>query len=754
MPVPDCREDLFPSSPTAFIAGDGGALAGEFAAVLRAAGWTVSHDKVADRADLVAWFGPADGAAAATALTDALLLARTAKPALERAAAAGGRAAFLAITRLDGSFGLSGIAGDAAALGGVGGLVKTLAMEAPGLFCRQIDLAAGLSGESGAKLLIAELHDARNELRQSGYPAPGRRQTIGFGDTPDVSLGGPGHVTAPAADDLFVITGGARGVTAACAVAFAARFHCQLLLLGRTEPAEEPDWALGVPADALMATIARQRKADGLSVSPRTVQAVRADLLAGREIRETLSAAGAHSTSVRYLAVDVTDATAMAAALAPYRDRITGVVHGAGVLADQAVEALSADAIARVFAPKLGGWQALLAAVDPARLRHAVLFGSVAGVFGNLGQATYAVANEALNRLGCALHRRNPATAVTTINWGAWAGGMVGPELERLFRERGVPLIPLAEGAHLFAEQFTEPRSRDLVCVIAPAAPLSGPPAPANQEFPVRVRRAIDAIATTSAMADHAIGDRAVLPATAALGAILNVVTRTGYLEPRTVHGFTVHKGVVFDDTVKALSFTMTEPGTDGRVPVLVTDEAGRPRYRATVAAHGAVAAQIPDLPALDGGQDLADRYADGTLFHGPSLRGVRALLTDGPRMVLRAQLPAANFAVGAYGSDRYHPLQADVLLQAVELYIRHHIGQPCLPSAIGAAELYAALPDDQPFYVVVTDLGGSSPQHRCTVGAYNTDGHPLLRFLDVDVVCAPALAEKFAESARRHAHV
>ena len=46
---------------------------------------------------------------------------------------------------------------------------------------------------------------------------------------------------------LFVVSGGARGVTARCVVALAARYGCRFLLLGRSPlPGIEPDWALGV----------------------------------------------------------------------------------------------------------------------------------------------------------------------------------------------------------------------------------------------------------------------------------------------------------------------------------------------------------------------------------------------------------------------------------------------------------------------------------------------------------------------------
>src|SRR5690606_26181093 len=121
----------------------------------------------------------------------------------------------------------------------------------------------------------------------------------------------------------------------------------------------------------------------------------------------------------------VTDPDALRAALATYRDRITGLVHGAGVLADQLIVDKRPEDIDRVLGTKLTGLANLLATLDTDRLRHVVLFSSVAGFFGNRGQSDYAMANEALNRIASRLRGARPEARITSINWGAWAGGMV-----------------------------------------------------------------------------------------------------------------------------------------------------------------------------------------------------------------------------------------------------------------------------------------------------------------------------------------
>ena len=79
-------------------------------------------------------------------------------------------------------------------------------------------------------------------------------------------------------------------------------------------------------------------------------------------------------------------------------------------------------------------------------MRAVVFFSSVAGAFGNRGQADYAAANDALDALARGL---NEATAarVLSIGWGPWGGGgMVTPELQKQYQQRGVGIIDPEDG--------------------------------------------------------------------------------------------------------------------------------------------------------------------------------------------------------------------------------------------------------------------------------------------------------------------
>ncbi|MER5388151.1 SDR family NAD(P)-dependent oxidoreductase [Saccharopolyspora sp. NPDC002686] len=471
--MPEPAGSPYRDRPTAVIAGSTSAFADALASRLRGAGWVV-QDGSAPREDLDLVLWVADEAApdwdsAAGALRDALLLAGDVQPGLERTAA-DARAAFVAVTRLDGILGYSGVDLESAVTGGLPGLVKTLAAEAPAVFCRAIDLHPDLAAQRCVELVLADLSDVDRGLHQVGYDAEGVRRTVVRGSEPgaDPELPACAPIAPPGPDDLLVVSGGGRGVTAECAIGLARRFGTGLLLLGRTPlDADEPTWASGVPESQLKAAIAARLREDGGKPTPRDVQPVYQKLVAQREIRRTLSAVREAGAFVEYLTVDVADSDAVSAALAEHRDRITGVVHGAGALSDRLLVDKTAADVDAVFAPKLSGLRSLLRAVDQDRIRHVLLFSSVAGFFGNRGQSDYAMANESLNRLACTLSRDLPAANVASLNWGPWAGGMVTPELARMFRERGLEPIPVDTGVQIVVDHFAADQPEAVVSVVA-----------------------------------------------------------------------------------------------------------------------------------------------------------------------------------------------------------------------------------------------------------------------------------------------
>jgi hypothetical protein len=82
---------------------------------------------------------------------------------------------FVAVTRLDGKLGLDSspkTSGIVAA--GVHGLIKTLRLEWPSVFCRALDLHPRLDAAFAAERIIEELHDPDQTIGEVGHCPDGR----------------------------------------------------------------------------------------------------------------------------------------------------------------------------------------------------------------------------------------------------------------------------------------------------------------------------------------------------------------------------------------------------------------------------------------------------------------------------------------------------------------------------------------------------------------------------------------------------
>ncbi|MGQ4615283.1 SDR family NAD(P)-dependent oxidoreductase [Nocardia sp. R7R-8] len=733
------------------LTGDPGAGSDAIAAALTALGWTVRQAHSADELDdepidvcLALLGGAADWASAQHRLTDGILLAGRAVPLLRGGS---GRTAFVTVTRLDGALGFLGSAQpEHALLGGIGGVVKTLAAEQPELFCRALDVDPACSAGQLADLVTAELFDSARDTLEVGIDAAWQRRTpVPSGHAPartvlPVRTGTEQDPTVLTAEDVLLVTGGARGVTATCVLALAARSEARFVLLGRSEPAAEPDWAAGVLDPDLKAAAVGALAGSG--AKPRDIERAVSGVRATREIRETLAALGSRA---EYLAVDATDEQAVAAALAPWRDAITGVVHGAGVLADSMITDKTAESVARVLDPKIAGLASVLRAVG--ELRHLVLFTSVAGLFGNAGQADYAAANEALSRFALSWRAHQPNCHVTAIDWGAWDGGMVTPGLREHFRTRGVELLDPQVGAAAFTEQFTEARAADTVVLIGPAKSLSDPTAVAA---PVRGRRTISGITADPIIAAHRIGEHIVLPATFGLGAMINFAERG--LPGRTVVGvedFQVLKGIVFDRPLDELELEIVPEEGVATVRATVRGE-NAVHFRATLLLAEATG-RPPHKPVPSGSVGEATIYRDAVQFHAPALQGlrrVRAVSDDA--IVFDCELPAATVAGGAYAGRLHDPVLADLILQGPPVLGHRLLGSACLPLGAGRIDYFQPLPAGEPFVLTVDNPRAGRLDARIDATATTADGTVLQRFSDVTVVTTPDLTEKFQTSVRR----
>ncbi|MEJ8651587.1 SDR family NAD(P)-dependent oxidoreductase [Streptomyces sp. MS1.AVA.3] len=382
-----------------------------------------------------------------------------------RAALTGGARWLLLATAAGGTFGHDATeeAPDPLPGAGLRGFARTAALEYPEALIRAVDIdpkdrperiAAHLLAElcaPGEPVVVGRTNGTRTTLRTVPTPLPRDRTATG---RPPLGAG-----------SVVLLTGGARGITARTAHGLARAHGCHIELLGRTpleETPEAPALAHAHDRIALRAALIAQ----GLR-RPAEIEAAATRVLARREITGTLTALEPLAASVRYHAADVTDAAAVRAVTQDIRDRhgrLDGIVHGAGTLEDKLLRDKDPASFARVFAGKVDGARHLLSAAGD-DTGFLALFGSVAGVFGNRGQADYAAANDALDTLARAWSART-ACRVLAVDWGPWAadaGGMVTPELERAYARRGIPLLDPDAAVAAFLDELAHGTSAQVV---------------------------------------------------------------------------------------------------------------------------------------------------------------------------------------------------------------------------------------------------------------------------------------------------
>jgi polyketide synthase PksN len=165
------------------------------------------------------------------------------------------------------------------------------------------------------------------------------------------------------------------------------------------------------------------------------------------------------SEKVTYLQCDVgvfADVERCVAEIRRQEGRIQGVLHAAGVIEDDFIIKKSCASFARVLAPKSLGTVNLDLATAQDSLDCFILFSSVTGALGNLGQCDYGFGNAFedyfslyRNHLVARGERRGRALSV---NWPYWRqGGMELTEKEEEILQRNFGIVPLETEAGIEA---------------------------------------------------------------------------------------------------------------------------------------------------------------------------------------------------------------------------------------------------------------------------------------------------------------
>ena len=668
------------------------------------AGWRGTEDRQIGGLIMLGAAGEGDcaqwNAATEADLKDAFKRVKLLASNLKSAAEAGG-ALLATVARLDGAFGLRG--GSFEALqGGYSGLAKTAAHELAGVTCRALDVAREWRDVEAVADTIAD------ELAADG-PIE-----VGFSEERRIGL----ELTDAALEvgdlplddgDVVIVSGGARGVTAATVLALAQRKRLVLVLLGRSlEPEPEPDWLAGCEDEATIKRVLLANAFNGTRPKPKELEAEFRRRMANREVTRNLERLRETGATVIYRSVDVRDAAAITDVVDAVRDQhgpVRGIIHAAGVLADHLIEDKTPEQFDAVFDTKVHGLRALLEATGADELKCLVLFSSVSGRFGRIGQVDYAMANEVLNKVAQFEAQRRPGCRVVSLNWGPWDGGMVTAGLKQEFARLGIDLIPLRVGAEHLVNELCATGGSAVEVVVGGSFPDAAPSEPSkdrsqpavsrNGDMPVAFERVLD-LETHPFLRSHVIDGKPVLPM-----AVMLEWLGHGALHDNPglmLHGlddFRVLKGVILDGGPKTLRVHTSRAKRDGATFVVETELRSTHDGRDITHARGK-ALLIEELPAAPTVEDLAglreQSYEPGVagaygdvLFHGAHLQAIENVLGISERGIVadaRSAPPPSEWMDAPLRSGWLgDPLVLDVGLQLGILWSRERLGAVSLPS-------------------------------------------------------------------------
>ena len=627
------------------------------------------------------------------------------------------RAGFLAVTRMDGKLG-QGKRGIVSVVGGgITGLVKCLNLEWSPVFCRTIDIQPELSVEICKNQIVRELHDSNTELIEVAFSEEGRKTTsvkkVKVFENQEIK-------TTVSTDSVFLVSGGARGVTATCVVEMAKTFQCKFILLGRSSfDFEVPAFAKNESDEStLKRLIMNDLKARGEQPSLPKVKSIFKDIIAKKEIENTITEIKNYGGQVAYLQGDVTNLSSFKSELQKITadfGAVTGIIHGAGRLADKYIQDKTETDFENVLSVKLDGLLSLLGAVDLNQLDHLILFSSVAGFYGNVGQTDYAIANEILSKAAHLFKTNHPKTQVTAINWGAWDSGMVSGELKAQFEAAGVTLVNSEGGAAMLVNELNIDYANQPQVIIGGTLPLGVSHIGAPKTH--RIRRQLK-LENNPFLNHHVIQNNAVLPFVNAIDWMSQACEKL-YPDFTTfqVENAKLFKGIIFDGNEKEsyvlnlkeleknktqIVFDATISSEGGKLPSHHYQSKVILVNKKSITEPSKFQHQISGTYQPTEGTVL---YQDGSLFHGKYFQGIEQVLDfTEKQIVLSCKAPEVLLSEqGQFPVDSIHTFFLDTLYQGMVVWVQKYKGAKSLPLQTDDLKIYKNVPFGKKLLVSVS---------------------------------------------------
>jgi len=270
------------------------------------------------------------------------------------------------------------------------GFFKTVMLENPWIECRSVEIPFKLKKAQVEKIVqfeTTQYHDI-GEIRY----LKGRRETKTFIQIKPESQSN----SIFKSKGFYLITGGAGALGFILAEYLCRHYQAEVLLTGRTSTNQ-----------SILSKIKKINQSGGRVV---------------------------------YQKADVTKPKQLLAALNEMKPKkLTGIFHLAGFIHDDKTINKSLTEIKKVLAPKIMGSQNLLKLAVQRKASFLMMFSSLTGALGNLGQADYALGNAYMDAL--AVHHETELsprsqTRCFSVNWPLWQDGAMKGNV-RLHRAAG-----------------------------------------------------------------------------------------------------------------------------------------------------------------------------------------------------------------------------------------------------------------------------------------------------------------------------
>jgi len=689
---------------------------------------------------------------------------QNAAPALRRSGRDGG-SFFVTISRLDGIFGIEGLDREIEPRsGGLAGLSKTARHEWPEVHCKAIDLAQDCKSIDRAAADIAE------EILLHGPAEVGisDRGKSGIGITCAPLSAGKG-VCPVAEGDVVLVTGGARGVTAECTIAFMESFPDDrkpvLVILGRSStPEPEPEWLAGLTDEA---SVKKEIMRHGIgTVTPQYVKEQYGRITAHREMRRTMSRLASLGVKVYYRSVDIRVKSELELVISEIRasteSPIRALIHGAGVIADRLIEEKTDREFDAVYSTKVTGLMNLLGLLSEDELRLMVLFSSTTGRYGRKGQVDYAVANEVMNKIAEREAGIRPECRVLAMNWGPWDGGMVTPPLRKIFQEEGIGLIPLKAGAELLVREICAPAKQSVEISV-----LGGFADPAESDtvkgresaspMDVAFERKIS-VDDYSFLKSHVLDGNAVLPVSVMIEWLAHGAIQTnpglsfsGFNEMKVLKGLKFGRRET--PRFQVLAGKALRAEGEFYVPVELRSAIQGPEYNLNASAE-----MVLGTITSGGGRTIEEkrgkpyphsltRVYSEILFHGNTFQGIERIdgwsdnsITGVVKPAPRPQLWLAEPLRNSWLAD---PLVIDCTFQMMILWSYQKYGSLSLPVYIGRYRQFRKF-SRGPVRVLIEVTSHSPEKARARIEYVDGSDVLFARMEDYECIIEPSLGKAF----------